>query len=80
MSERKNPRRSDEPLPREPEDQQATGKEIGDESEDPLAVPLPEEAGKGSPPDTDVAGTGPRGRVREGTVHPEHPAPEEPAD
>ncbi|MEU2234906.1 hypothetical protein [Streptomyces vietnamensis] len=73
MSERKNPRRSDEPLPRDPEDQQATG-------EDPLAVPLPEEAGKGSPPDTDVAGTGPRGRMREGTAHPEHPAPEEPAD
>ncbi|MGW2306207.1 hypothetical protein [Streptomyces sp. NPDC001809] len=31
-------------------------------------------------PDTDEAGTGPEGRTRQGTVHPEHPAPGEPTD
>ncbi|MFF7442040.1 hypothetical protein [Streptomyces sp. NPDC008122] len=79
MSEPRKPRPPDEPVPRDPADQQAT-------AEDPLSVPLPEGAGEASPPDTgeasppdtDEAGTGPRGRVREGTVHPEHPAPEEP--
>ncbi|MFF3605751.1 hypothetical protein [Streptomyces sp. NPDC002463] len=72
MSEPRKPRHPDEPVPREPEDQQAT-------VEDPLSVPLPEGDREASPPDTDEAGTGPRGRVREGTAHPEHPAPEEPS-
>ncbi|MFJ7902026.1 hypothetical protein ACIQ6V_16310 [Streptomyces sp. NPDC096198] len=31
-------------------------------------------------PDTDEAGTGRRGAPHRGTVHPEHPAPDEPAD
>ncbi|MEU6599536.1 hypothetical protein [Streptomyces flaveolus] len=30
-------------------------------------------------PDTDEAGTGPRGASRPGTVHPEHPSPDEPS-
>ncbi|MET8564576.1 hypothetical protein ABZV75_29865 [Streptomyces flaveolus] len=30
-------------------------------------------------PDTDEAGTGPRGAPRTGTVHPEHPSPDEPS-
>ncbi|MFF0274386.1 hypothetical protein [Streptomyces sp. NPDC004330] len=34
----------------------------------------------GALPDTDEAGTGPAGRTRQGTVHPEHPAPGEPTD
>ncbi|MFF9063926.1 hypothetical protein ACF09E_01070 [Streptomyces sp. NPDC014891] len=34
----------------------------------------------GELPDTDEAGTGPAGRTRRGTVHPEHPAPGEPTD
>ncbi|MYS08125.1 hypothetical protein GTW71_17175 [Streptomyces sp. SID6041] len=31
-------------------------------------------------PDPDEAGTGPAGHTRQGTVHPEHPAPGEPTD
>ncbi|MFF0558136.1 hypothetical protein ACH4ZU_06965 [Streptomyces sp. NPDC020472] len=69
MSENRESR-PEEPLPRDPEDQQAT-------ADDPLSVPVPD---GGNPPDTDEAGTGPRGRPRDGTVHPEHPAPGEPAD
>ncbi|MFF9850638.1 hypothetical protein [Streptomyces litmocidini] len=72
MSEEQEPR-TDEPLPRDPEDQQAT-------ADDPLSVPVPEGNDGGKAPDTDEAGTGPRGRARDGTVHPEHPAPGEPAD
>ncbi|WP_199835857.1 MULTISPECIES: hypothetical protein [unclassified Streptomyces] len=30
-------------------------------------------------PDTDEAGTGPRGAPRPGTVDPEHPSPDEPS-
>ncbi|MFI1714730.1 hypothetical protein [Streptomyces litmocidini] len=72
MSEHRKPR-ADEPLPRDPEDQQAT-------ADDPLSVPVPDERDGGRAPATDEAGTGPRGRARDGTVHPEHPAPGEPAD
>ncbi|MEK9521596.1 hypothetical protein EAO70_06815, partial [Streptomyces sp. adm13(2018)] len=43
-----------------------------------------ETGGTGGPggglPDTDEAGTGPAGHTRQGTVHPEHPAPGEPTD
>ncbi|MER7949586.1 hypothetical protein ABTY59_19565 [Streptomyces sp. NPDC096079] len=75
MSEPQSPRRADEPLPRDREDQQAA-------AGDPLSVPVPvsEETDDGKVPDPDEAGTGPRGRPRDGTVHPEHPTPEEPAD
>ncbi|MEU2354936.1 hypothetical protein ABZ599_18535 [Streptomyces misionensis] len=31
-------------------------------------------------PDPDEAGAGPRDAPRSGTVHPEHPAPQEPSD
>jgi hypothetical protein len=31
-------------------------------------------------PDTDEAGTGRQGAPQQGTVHPEHPVPDEPAD
>ncbi len=72
MSEHRKPR-PEEPLPRDPEDQQAT-------ADDPLSVPVPDGQEGEDPPETDEAGTGPRGRPREGTVHPEHPAPGEPAD
>ncbi|MEU0398798.1 hypothetical protein ABZ318_00825 [Streptomyces sp. NPDC006197] len=72
MSEHRKPR-PDEPLPRDPEDQQAM-------ADDPLSVPVPDGHGGGRPPDTDEAGTGPRDRPRDGTVHPGHPAPSEPAD
>ncbi|MGW8762685.1 hypothetical protein ACWGN5_09310 [Streptomyces sp. NPDC055815] len=73
MSEQQSPRRPDEPLPRDREDEQAA-------AGDPLSVPVPEEAGDPRAPDTDEAGSGPRGRPRDGTIHPEHPVPDEPAD
>ncbi|WP_225802010.1 hypothetical protein [Streptomyces sp. NK15101] len=72
MSEHRKPG-PDEPLPRDPEDQQAM-------AEDPLSVPLPDGKDEGNPPDTDEAGSAPRGGARDGTVHPGHPAPGEPAD
>ncbi|MEU2119633.1 hypothetical protein ABZ567_29255 [Streptomyces sp. NPDC016459] len=43
----------DEPLPRDPQNQQA------EEGEDPLAIPVPDWPGREAP-DTDVAGTGRR--------------------
>jgi hypothetical protein len=68
-----------ERLPRDPRDQQATE----DHDEDPLAIPVPggpgDDDGNGELPGTDEAGAGPRGRSTKGTVHPEHPTPEEPS-
>ncbi|MFH9726004.1 hypothetical protein ACH4M4_24025 [Streptomyces sp. NPDC017254] len=83
MRDPQTPERSEEPLPHDREDQQAT------DGEDPLAIPVPDEdlddsdgpddAGRGTRlPDTDEAGTGPRGRPGDATVHPEHPLPHEP--
>ncbi|TXS16191.1 hypothetical protein EAO71_34980 [Streptomyces sp. ms191] len=75
MREPQTPQRSDEPLPRDREDQQAT------DDEDPLSIPEPAPRDEDDQlADTDVSGTGPRGRTRSGTVHPEHPTPDEPAD
>ncbi|MBL1084468.1 hypothetical protein JK359_21295 [Streptomyces actinomycinicus] len=52
-------------------------------NEDPWDVSpgraLDEETEEESVPDTDEAGSGPQGAPRSGTVHPEHPAPEEPS-
>jgi len=56
--------RTGEPVPRDLPDQQA------DAGEDPWEVPV---GGR----DTDEAGTGRQGASQSGTVHPEHPAPEE---
>jgi hypothetical protein len=72
------PGRHTGPVPRDMPDQQAgTG-------EDPWEVspgrpgnddaPSPDEV-----PDTDEAGTGPRGAPLAGTAHPEHPSPDEPS-
>ncbi|WP_381558554.1 hypothetical protein [Streptomyces eurythermus] len=67
------------PVPRDMPDQQVgAGKDRWD-------VTAPErpaedgrgEDGEGTAPDTDEAGTGPRGAPRAGTVHPEHPGPDE---
>ncbi|MGV4980545.1 hypothetical protein ACWC0C_26555 [Streptomyces sp. NPDC001709] len=65
------------PVPRDMPDQQAGA------GEDPweVAAGRPPEDDSAPPddvPDTDEAGTGPRGAPRSGTVHPEHPAPDEP--
>jgi hypothetical protein len=71
------PGESAEPVPRDLPDQQADAGE-----EDPWEVPVKpptddEEAD--DVPDTDEAGTGRQGAPRSGTVHPEHPTPEEPS-
>ncbi|MFE5812452.1 hypothetical protein ACFQ6S_03400 [Streptomyces sp. NPDC056479] len=73
---REAPGESEEPVPRDLPDQQA------DAGEDPWEVPV-ESADDGAEaddvPDTDEAGTGRQGAPRSGTVHPEHPTPEEPS-
>ncbi|WP_329025876.1 hypothetical protein [Streptomyces sp. NBC_00690] len=64
-----------EPLPRDPQDQQATS----DHDEDPLAGPaLSETEDSEELPETDESGTGPRSGPRNGRIHPEHPIPDEP--
>ncbi|MFF8905779.1 hypothetical protein [Streptomyces olivaceoviridis] len=64
------------PVPRDMPDQQARP------AEDPWDVSARHAAGKEADedvaPDTDEAGTGPRGAPQPGTVHPEHPTPDEP--
>lgn len=75
--DREAPDRTGEPVPRDPPDQQA------DAGEDPWEVPVEPADGATEAddvPDTDEAGTGPQGAPRSGTVHPEHPAPQEPSD
>ncbi|UFR00721.1 hypothetical protein KBP30_05830 [Streptomyces sp. Go40/10] len=63
------------PVPRDMPDQQAR------DDKDPWDVsparPRDDEPDEDAVPDTDEAGTGPRGSPRSGTVHPEHPGPEE---
>ncbi|MFS4096952.1 hypothetical protein [Streptomyces sp. AF1A] len=63
------------PVPRDLPDQQARADDPWDAAPGPVDDP-PEED---EVPDTDEAGTGPRGAPRSGTVHPEHPAPDEPS-
>ncbi len=66
------------PVPRDLPDQQARP------DEDPWDVSprhtADDEPDEDVAPDTDEAGTGPRGASRSGTVHPEHPTPDEPSD
>ncbi|MFJ7073968.1 hypothetical protein [Streptomyces sp. NPDC098781] len=72
---REAPGETPEPVPRDLPDQQATG------GEDPWEVPVGPTDGATEAddvPDTDEAGTGRQGSSRSDTVHPEHPAPEEP--
>ncbi|MEV5148675.1 hypothetical protein [Streptomyces sp. NPDC052727] len=65
------------PVPRDLPDQQAGP------DEDPWDVTpghaVDDEPDEDAVPDTDEAGTGPRGAPRPGTVHPEHPSPDEPS-
>lgn len=70
MSERRGPRRPDEPVPRDPEEPRATAGE-------PLSVPVPEDVGGGKAADPEEPGTGPGAHPRKDTVNPE---PDEPTD
>ncbi|MFF5922636.1 hypothetical protein ACFY8C_30535 [Streptomyces flavochromogenes] len=54
------PEEADEPLPRDPQNQQA------EQGEDPLAIPVPDWPDSAAP-ETDVAGTGHRGDADEAT-------------
>ncbi|MEV5879055.1 hypothetical protein AB0L75_33520 [Streptomyces sp. NPDC052101] len=72
------PGREAGPVPRDMPDQQAGA------GEDPWEAAQARPRGNDTAPaddvpDTDEAGTGPRGRPHPGTVHPEHPAPDEPS-
>ncbi|SEE13474.1 MULTISPECIES: hypothetical protein [Streptomyces] len=65
--------RPSDPVPRDLPDQQSHPDDHW-EPDHPASGPA-EDA-----PDPDEAGTGPRGAPRTGTVHPEHPEPQEPSD
>lgn len=60
-----------DPIPRDMPDQQAH------EGEDPWDADPARDTADGSVPDTDEAGTGRQGAPHAGTVHPEHPVPDE---
>jgi hypothetical protein len=62
------------PVPRDLPDQQARP---GDDPWDVPGHPVDAEPDEETP-DPDEAGSGPRGAPRSGTVHPEHPEPQEP--
>ncbi|WP_318200002.1 hypothetical protein [Streptomyces sp. SCL15-4] len=69
------------PVPRDMPDQQAGAEEDRWDvtPERPARDGRDEdESDRATAPDTDEAGTGPRGAPRAGTVHPEHPTPDEP--
>ncbi|MFD8371332.1 hypothetical protein ACFV2Z_11265 [Streptomyces sp. NPDC059688] len=61
----------DRPVPRDMPDQQA-------QTDEDRRDAVPDEPDGDGVPDTDEAGSGPRGAPRSGTVHPEHPEPDEP--
>ncbi|MEU2423434.1 hypothetical protein ABZ619_20825 [Streptomyces sp. NPDC007851] len=66
------------PVPRDMPDQQAgSGRDPWDEAEGRRPG---QEDGDTAVPDTDEAGTGPRGAPSVGSVHPDAPPPDEPAD
>jgi hypothetical protein len=66
-------------VPRDPEDQQASGS--GDPYDvDPAAVSRHDEESAEDVPDTDEAGTGRRGSPRTPGVRPGAPVPQEPTD
>ncbi|MFH0519425.1 hypothetical protein ACHBTE_19910 [Streptomyces sp. M41] len=71
------PGQTADPIPRDMPDQQATA------GEDPWEIPVGPADDRKEPddvPDTDESGTGRQGAPQSGTVHPEHPTPEEPSD
>ncbi|MER7841362.1 hypothetical protein ABTY98_37145 [Streptomyces sp. NPDC096040] len=57
-----------------PDQQAGQGKDQWDAAEDRT-----DEGPDAGVPDTDEAGTGPRGAPRSGSVHPENPLPDEPS-
>lgn len=72
---REAPDRTGEPVPRDPPDQQA---DAGEDRWEVPVEPVGDAAEGDDVPDMDEAGTGRQGAPRSGTVHPEHPAPQEP--
>jgi hypothetical protein len=73
------------PVPRDMPDQQAGAREDrwdadpGRPARDERDEGAEDAPDRAAAPDTDEAGTGPRGAPRAGTVHPEHPGPDEPS-
>ncbi|MEU6095281.1 hypothetical protein [Streptomyces sp. NPDC047079] len=71
------------PIPRDMQDQQARNAEdpwdVRTARDDSARAPDTEESAN-DVPDTDEAGTGRRGAPQSGSVHPEHPVPDEPSD
>ena len=63
------------PVPRDMPDQEALPEEDRRDAVPGQPAGEPDEDGV---PDTDEAGSGPAGAPRSGTVHPEHPTPDEP--
>lgn len=84
------PRERGSGIPRDMPDQEAGGAKTRDQwyadepsPEEGSAQPDQEEEVPGEEeelPDTDVAGTGPRGKPQPGGVHPDQPPPVEPTD
>jgi hypothetical protein len=76
------PGASGRPVPRDLQDQQATGDDDHwDAAPDAAATGAEDQPGgtEEELPDTDEAGTGRQGAPRSASPHPEHPVPEEPA-
>ncbi|MFR9787425.1 hypothetical protein ACL07V_01905 [Streptomyces sp. MB22_4] len=67
------------PVPRDMPDQEARPDDPWDLPADRSGGPTGQDEGDDADgvPDTDEAGSGPRGAPRKGTVHPEHPGPDE---
>ncbi|MFI1535354.1 hypothetical protein [Streptomyces anandii] len=84
---REAPGENGAPVPRDMPDQQVQEGEDpwdaapvrrGKRREADAETPGPDAPDAPDVPDSDEAGTGPRGAARPATVHPEHPAPDEP--
>ena len=71
-------RRGERPVPRDMQDQQA--ETDGRDPWDAAEGSHPDRRDDAGLPDTDEAGTGPRGAPSSGAVHPGDPLPDEPAD
>ncbi|MFF0791786.1 hypothetical protein [Streptomyces spiralis] len=77
---REAPGETGRPVPRDMPDQQArSGEDPWEAAHSGARRPAHPESGTDEDvPDTDEAGTGRKGNTNAATVHPEHPAPDEP--
>ncbi|MGW0080233.1 hypothetical protein [Streptomyces sp. NPDC003393] len=76
---REAPGETGRPVPRDMPDQQARpGEDPWEAAEADARRSVRSGPGSDDVPDTDEAGTGRKGRRNAATVHPEHPAPDEP--